>query len=88
MAPYEIPVRGKVVGTSEGTSKVTGNPYTMVTVIIGGTPYTVMLNKQYGTLAGVVVDVEQDIVLGLTAYRTEPRVDFLRASSDGNLAAA
>jgi len=77
----ELKVRGTVVGTSTGTAKSTGNPYTMVTVLVGGEPMTLMLSKVSGVAPVVDPDNlrETDLVLGLSAYRTEARLDFLRA---------
>jgi len=81
---YEVKVRGTVVGTSTGTAKATGNPYTMVTLLVGGEPMTLMLSKQAGVPP--VVDAENlretNVILGLSAYRTEARLDFLR-TEDG-----
>lgn len=72
-----IELKGTVVGTSNGTSKASGNPYTMVTAVIGGEPMTLMLSRDGGSLDGVVPMTEQTLRLGLSAYRTEARIDFL-----------
>jgi len=77
----EIKLSGTVVGTSSGVAKASGNPYQMVTVLIGGEPMTLMVSRQGGVVPTIEPGKfrETTLVLGLTAFRTEPRLDFIRA---------
>jgi len=77
----KITLDGSIVGVSERTSKRTGNKYKIITVVLGGDPMGLILNKDEGVDPDFKGEVRrQKITVGLSGYDNRPQLDFLSAA--------